>query len=168
MLKVTPLLSICLEDVATVGVSQRHFHCGDGPATPVPKRLTPGGGDNVSANNCGCQSHPSCWRSYWHQKELLAQRLSEVTDKELLWFWLALFLQPLNLSHKIQAASVRTEQEDTLRDRHSHHRPVMGLEWGPSFHLREMPPELKEDSVHHTAFFLCSCIGSPHLYWIMN
>lgn len=48
---------------------------------------------------------------------LQTQRLSELTDKELLWFQLVLFLQPPPVPrHKIQAAAVRTEQEDSLRD----------------------------------------------------
>lgn len=47
---------------------------------------------------------------------LQTQRLSEPMDKELLWFPLVLFLQPPPAPrHKVQAAAVRTEQ-DNLRD----------------------------------------------------
>ena len=48
---------------------------------------------------------------------LQTQRLSELRDNELLWFRLVLFLQPPPAPrHKIQAAAVRTQQEDNLRD----------------------------------------------------
>jgi hypothetical protein len=46
-LKVAALLSICLEDTAMTGVSQRHFHFCDGPMIPVPRLLMPGQGDKA-------------------------------------------------------------------------------------------------------------------------
>ena len=85
---------------------------------------------------------------------LQAQRLSQLTDKELLWFPLALFLQPPR--PKIQAGSVRTEQEDTLRDRYSHPQDSHGDESrGHSSHLREVPLDLKEE---HSPYSLCMSV----------
>lgn len=82
---------------------------------------------------------------------LQAQRRSELTDKELLWLPLALSLQPPR--PKIQAGSVGTEPEDTLRDRYSHPQDSHGDESrAHSYRLREMPLELKKE---HSPYSIC-------------
>lgn len=109
-----------------------------------------------------CQNHQSCWGSCW-QQNLLTQCLSELLDKELLWFPFALFLWPLR--HNIQAGSVRTEQTDIPRNRL---QPLMGLTPYKGIYATS-------ESYHQTwqrehspySLFLYPCTGS-HLHVMHN
>lgn len=66
---------------------------------------------------------PKLLKKLWAQKGCELSCLSELMDRELLWFPLALLLQ--SPRQKIQAGTVRTEQEGT-EGQTATCRPVMG------------------------------------------